>query len=129
MEFKSSQDNKELAYDLRQRRAKFIGDCIDDMIASMKADNFYLWMKSLEDLYDISAHMFSDKDACKEYDKIKKELVEMANKYKSTWLGTAKKPEDASAIEQKLRELTRFVLLKIEESGAFGTREYDEDEI
>jgi hypothetical protein len=120
---------EQISYDLRQRRAKFIGDCIDELIASMKAENYYAWFECIDDLYDVSDHMFHNEDTEKEYNQLKNDVISLANKYQATWTGRTKEATAVSEIKKSLRILTRFLLKKIEESGAFGTRSYDEDEL
>lgn len=127
----AEQEETNLAYDLRQRRAKIIGDCLDEVVYSAKSGNYYVWLKSIEDLYDISEHAFNEKDdTAKEYKRLKKEVTTLANTYPQVWLKKNNEPTAAAKIEDSLRILFRYLMLRIEDSGIFGRGYvYDEDEI
>jgi hypothetical protein len=111
-------------YDLRQRRAKLIGDQIDFVALISRGQNYFDWYKSIEQLYTFSKHAFKEKEREnieKEYRRIKDELINSSKKHNSVWQGHNRTPEGCEVIEEKLRELTSFVLLQIEEAKLFGT--------
>lgn len=120
-----------LAYDLRQRRAKLIADCMDDVIEACKADSYNTWLKNIDDLFSVSLHTFSDKDKCKiTYSSIRSRVTGLANQYPNVWLQQTKDSKACALIENTLRDLFEFVMDELEESGVFGKGyEYDEDEI
>jgi len=126
-----AQEETNLAYDLRQRRAKIIGDCLDEVVYSAKTGNYYVWLKNIEDLYDISEHAFNEKEeTAKKYKELKDAVTKLANDYPQVWLKKSNTAQPAAEIENALRILFRYLMNRIEDSGIFGRGYvYDEDEI
>jgi hypothetical protein len=111
---------QELAYDLRQIYAKIVGEHLIDVAESRKADNFYVWYKSLEDLHTIVKHKFTkDKDE-EEYNRIRDKVTGLANKHPQAWLGTSKDPVQRGSIEESLRQLEEFLYKKMNDAKMFG---------
>lgn len=121
-------DESTLAYDLRQRRAKIIGDCIEDVVEAAKMENYYGWLKNLDDLYTISVHTFKDKETIKkDYGTKRNLIVTLANKHKEVWLKRSNDSEAAALIESALRDLFEFVMNELEEAKIFGSKLEDEE--
>lgn len=127
----STDEEKNILYDLRQRRAKLIADCIEDVMISAKEEKYYIWFKNIEDLYDVSEHTYKDIEKVeKEFKELKGKVTKLANDYSTSWAGKNKQAKECSEIESSLRNLFKYVLRAIEESGLFGKGYvYDEDEI
>jgi|TARA_B100001971_G_C17821475_1_gene349137 hypothetical protein len=126
---------QELAYDLRQRYAKIVGDHLEEITYSRKGRDYPNWYKALEDIYTITEYKFSlskeekkelEKDnskfELKNYTKLKKELVEVANKYVETWKGSLSNPEEIAKIEKALRNIEEWILFKMNEVNMFGSK-------
>lgn len=124
-------DENTLAYDLRQRRAKIIGDCMEDVMEACKSDNYNTWLKNIDDLFSVSLHTFSEKDRVKlTYSSLRSRVTSLANTYPPAWLNQTKDPQACALIEKSLRDLFEFVMEELEDSGVFGRGYiYDEDEI
>ena len=126
----SNKLNQDLAYDLRQKYAKIVGDHLEDISDARKQNNFYLWFKNLEDLHTVIKFKFKDKkEKYKEldltpeeiYKKIVKEIVDLSNTYKQIWVGEVRSGEGYAFIENRLRELEEFLYDKMNEAKMFGS--------
>ena len=104
---------------------------MDAVVYSSKSGSFYNWFRNIQDLYDISDHAFNEKDEVeKRYNELSRKVVTLANKYQSAWLGKGNNSAHAAEIEQALRNLFRYLMRQIQDSGIFGKGYvYDEDEI
>jgi hypothetical protein len=131
MEAQETANEKILAYDLRQRRAKLLADLIEDVVEACKSDNYYAWQKNIDDLFSAANHTFADKaQAKKEYQILKNKLIDLAIANRETWLGRNKDEKACGLIETALRDLFEFVLDQLEGAGVFGRGyEYDENEV
>lgn len=133
MEFDNPAGNQ-LAYDLRQRYAKIVGDHLEDIAEARKSKIYPEYFNALEDLYVIVKHRFKTKkkkedkneekkeESKENYDTLRKELIKVANEYSSTWSGTSKDPEETGKIESALRKIEMFLYYKMNEAGMFGTK-------
>lgn len=120
-------EDKLFLYDLRQRRAKIIGDCIDEVVYSFKEENFYVIFKNIQDLYSVCSHAFADEEKVGiNFLEKQNKVIDTANKYAQTWLGKHKQPNEAFEIETALRDLFTYIMQEIEGAGLFGTS-WDED--
>lgn len=114
-------------YDLRQRRAKVIADCIEDVVEACKSENYTAWLKNIDDLYSVSEHTFKDRDEARlKYIELRKRVVNLASKYASAWIGSGSNGLHHAEIDYNLRELFQFVMVTLEESGIFGTKWEDD---
>jgi F0F1-type ATP synthase beta subunit len=110
----------ELAYDLRSIYANLVGEHLLDIAAARKADNLYVWYKSLEDLHTIIKHKFkSDKDE-KEFNAARDKVTTLANKFKTAFLGTNKNSQEIAQIEEALRQLEELCYDKMSKAKMFG---------
>ena len=131
--------SQELAYDLRQRYAKIVGDHLEDIALSRKERNYPEWFKALEDLYTITEYKFKqskrdkeiikkfqekEKDKSKfefpDYTKLKKELFALANEHTGTWAGTEFNSDEVGKIEVALRNIEEWLYFKMNEVNMFG---------
>jgi glutamyl-tRNA reductase len=131
MDGDNTDNDTTLLFDLRQRRAKVIGDCIDDVIEACKNERYYQWLKNIDDLYSISRHTFKDKkkDVEEKYNTKRKEVINLANTYQQDWLNKTSNPLACSLIDAKLRELFELIMDALEEANIFGTKYEDEDSL
>jgi len=113
--------SNDLAYDLRQIYAKIVGEHLLDISENRKADNFYAWYKSLEDLHTVIKHKFKKpKTDEEEYNKLRDNVTTLANKFSSSWTGSAKDNKERALIEEALRRLEEFCFEKMNEAKMFG---------
>ncbi len=127
--------SQELAYDLRQRYAKIVGDQLEEVTYARKERLYPAWFKALEDLYTITEYKFklskeekqelkndNSKFELKRYTNLKKELIEVANRRTETWKGKVIDPEAVAEIEKALRNIEEWILFKMNEVNMFGSK-------
>jgi hypothetical protein len=121
-------EEKKLAYDLRQIYANIIvGENIIDIQNHKKVKDYSGYFDSLKDLYDVVEMQFKDlEEDNKVYEQHIKDIVVIANKFQSTWIGEIKIPSECALIEDALRKLERFLYRKMKEGEMFGLK-YDDD--
>lgn len=109
-----------LRYDLRKRYANIVASHIELIAESRIAEDYYNWLKGLENLHTIIKHKFKKAKDEEEYIKIKNDITSVANKNANVWLKKAKDPIRSYEIESTLRKLEEFLFLKMDEAGMFG---------
>lgn len=114
--------SKEMAYDLRQIYANLLGEHLVDAAIARKANNFYGWLKALEDIETIGHHLFQNKDdADKKFKEIKDEISKLANQHEQTWLGNnTTDAAEMEAIDAALRKMEKFLYDELEKGNTFG---------
>ncbi len=127
----------QLAYDLRQRYAKIVGDHLEDVADARRSKNYPDYLNALEDLHAIVQHRFKSKKSKKKedkeekkkskskkdtYEELREELVKIANEYSATWIGNSKDADEIGKIEAALRAIESFLYSKMSEAGMFGTK-------
>ena len=131
---------QDLAYDLRQRYAKIVGDHLED-IANFRKDRKYSeYFRALEDLYTIVQHKFKTKstkikiiikkegkkDEKKEevisYSVLRSRIIDASNKYQNAWNGAGTVAEEIAEIEKSLRDAEMFLYSKMDEANMFGSK-------
>jgi hypothetical protein len=124
-------DEKNVPYDLRQIYAKLVGNHLGDVAIQTKMQNFPKWLRAIEDLHTITRFKFDEPDEDdKQYQAIKQKVIQISNRFSSTWIGKNKDASEINIIEEALRELEDCLLTKMQDGGLFGRGfEYDEDEI
>ncbi len=125
------EDDKHVAYDLRQIYAKLVGEHMADITIARKENNYFNWFKALEDLYTVTRFKFDEPDAAqKVYNDKRKTITLLANKYSSTWSGTTKDANHIQEIDSALRELEDWLYVQMEGGSLFGKGyKYDENEL
>ena len=146
MEFGNQYANSDMAYDLRQRYAKIVGDHLDD-IAFFRKDRIYPeYFRALEDLHTIVQHKFKTKKEedkeeeedrshskkqnekkdkkkeTKSYSDLRTALIDLANRHTSAWKGESSDPEEIAKIEKALRDVEKFLLDKMDKANMFGSK-------
>ena len=142
MDFQSQYANQEMAYDLRQRYAKIVGDHLDDISFYRKERNYPEYFRALEDLYTIVQHKFKNKDKEdkefseedpnkkkrkikqreKTYSELREELITASNANSEEWCGNSNNPLKIAVIENALRSVEKFLLTKMDEANMFGSK-------
>ena len=120
VEYSSNNTPTDLAYDLRQIYAKIVGEHLLDVAEARKADNYYVWYKSLEDLHTIVKHKFKSEKDEKDYNDTRDKVTKLANQYPNSWLGKSKDPKESGLIEEALRKLEEFLYDKMSTAKMFG---------
>lgn len=119
----SSTDVKDLAYDLRDKYAKIVGNHMDLVADARINQNFYQWFKALENLKTQTFFKFSkNKESfLKGYNERVEDISKLARKYESTWIGTNKlDPEATISLDAALRNLEEFIYEYMEKAKMFG---------
>ncbi len=121
VEYSSNQLPTELSYDLRQIYAKIVGEHLLDCAEARKADNYYVWYKSLEDLHTIIKHKFKEKTKDETaYNTARDKVTKLANLYPNAWLNKSTDTKERSLIEEALRQLEEFLYDKMSTAKMFG---------
>lgn len=125
----SNENNKDMAYDLRQIYAKIVGEHMTDVAEARRSSNYGVWLENLEDLYTVIAHKFKEAtNNTNVYNKLIKEISDVANANISEWTGKSHDSKKVALIQNKLRELERFLYAKMEEANMFGQKYTDDDD-
>lgn len=129
---------EQLAYDLRQRYAKIVGDHLEDIAIHRKERSYSEYFRALEDLYVIVAHKFKEgkkdygtkegkkimvpniKKDKKDYRALKEDLINISNKYPDTWNGSTDNPKQIAEIENALRAIEMFLYSEMDRVKMFG---------
>lgn len=120
VDYSGDKPQTDLAYDLRQIYARIVGEHLLDCAEARKADNYYVWYKSLEDLHTIVKHKFkSDKDEDK-YNETRDKVTSLANEYPNAWLGKSTNSKEKALIEEALRKLEEFLYDRMSTAKMFG---------
>jgi hypothetical protein len=123
----STEDDKEIPYDLRQTWAKVVGEHIiniDQCKMGKVPANYYL---ALEYLFDRIHFKFSDRDeAIKRIDEQRRVILGLANKYQQAWIGLSTEPRACSEVRAALRKLDQMLFIEMEEANMFGIKFDDE---
>ena len=123
----SSTEN--LAYDLRQRYAKIVGDQLEIITDHRHNKDYGNYFQSLEDLYTIVKHKIKEekqKEGSKEkvvnYDNLKQTCINVSTELSESWLGNNFEPEEISKIEKALRDIEIYLYAKMDEANMFGSK-------
>ena len=124
----------DLAYDLRQRYAKIVGDHLEDISTARKQRDYNNYFRFLEDLYTITKHKFKyakksgkknskiTKDEIDEYPIFIKTVIYLANKYPNAWSGKGVNPNEVAEIESSLRAVEMYLYKKMDGASMFGSK-------
>jgi hypothetical protein len=123
----------QLAYDLRQRYAKIVGDHMEDVAEARKAKNYPDYFNALEDLYTITKHKFKgvkkEKKASKDnkenketYESLRDALCKLSNDHPQSWNGNSKDSIQVGKIESALRAIEMYLYENMNDAGMFGTK-------
>jgi len=138
-------EGETLAYDLRQKYAEIVGFHLEAIAMARIKKNFPDYFNALEDLETIINHKYKGKKKTEEYGEIKagkkktekKSLEEeynelrevainLANKYKTAFMGATNDPEHVAKIQESLRAIERFFYKVMDKAKMFGSSGYNE---
>lgn len=132
--------SNELAYDLRQRYAKIVGDHMEDISYARRERNYPEWFRALENLYTITEYKFTENkkkklnekieevkdEDCnykfKGYSDLRTELIKVATTYTETWKGNIDTSEEVAKIESALRKIEEWIYKKMDDAKMFGSK-------
>lgn len=122
--------NQDMAYDLRQRYAKIVGDHLDDIAQHRKEKNYSEYFRALEDLYTIVQHKFKETKKKKKkeeedkpkYKDLRQTLIDTANDNEEAWKGSSQEPDEIAEVEKALRKVEEYLLFKMDEANMFGSK-------
>lgn len=117
--------DEQMAYDLRQRYAKLVGDHMEDIAIHRKNRENQEYFRALEDLYTIVEFKFKKPKKGKDeptYEDLRNAVIEVSNKYPNAWSSGGTEAHEVNAIENALRDVERFLYFKMNEANMFGTR-------
>ena len=122
--------NQEMAYDLRQRYAKIVGDHLDDISMYRKERNYPEYFRALEDLYTFVQHKFKtekkkkikEEAKVKGYKELRETLIKVANEQSEVWGGKSQEPEEVAEVEKALRDVEMYLLTKMDNANMFGSK-------
>ena len=125
------EDEKSVAYDLRQIYAKLVGEHMADITIARKENNYFNWFKALEDLYTVTRFKYDEPDNAKNvYNTKRNKITTLANQFPTDWNGTTKDSKNIQQIDSALRELEDWIYVQMQEGGLFGKGySYDQDEL
>ena len=128
---------EDLAYDLRQRYAKIVGDHLEDIAYFRKLKDYPNYFNSLVDLYTIIEFKFKErktskskpslklevlKQLVKEFDDLENDIIKISNNNIDTWLGKSQDTTAIAQIEGALRTIERYLYYKMNEANMFGSK-------
>lgn len=119
------QIQQDLAYDLRQRYAKLVGDHIEDVAIARKNRNYSEYFRSLDDLYTITKHKFKAKTSKEKkitYGDLRKKAIDIGNEYHDAWNGNNSDSEAIAKIENALRNMEMFIYARMDDAKMFGSK-------
>jgi len=117
-----------MAYDLRQRYAKIVGDHLEHIAYERKLRNYDNYFRALMDLWTITKHKFKtkekkkDKKPSKTFEELKYEVIKIGNKYPLAWSGKGNVSNEIAEIENLLREMEIWLYTNMDEAKMFGEK-------
>lgn len=140
---------EELAYDLRQKYAEIVGIHLEDVTNARREKNYPEYFHALENLFTVVKHKFKKKKVSSDekyedtyygeegeedekktdlqrYYEYRQNAIDIANEYKSVFLGRTDTPEDVAKIENALREVEMFLFYVMDKAKVFGSVGYNE---
>ena len=114
-----------LAYDLRQRYAKIVGDHLEAVAEARQYKAYPSYFDALEDLYTVTAHKFkfdAKKGEEDKYPELRATCIKISNECSQSWLGELQDPEEVAKIEKALRDIERYLYQQIDSANMFGSK-------
>jgi len=119
-----------LAYDLRQRYAKIVGDQLE-IVAICRREKAYMeYFTALDDLHTITQHRFKEEkntkkegeEVVKDYTTLKQTCINVSTKFAMAWNKQTENPEEIAQIERALRDIEMWLYMKMNEANMFGSK-------
>lgn len=121
--------DKGMSYDLRQYRAKVIGERLINLDLAKDSKEFPQIHEQLLNLYDKIHHLAKDKAGLEQQFLVYKDKITLlSNNFRGTWFGQNNDSKAHAQIEDALREFDRYLMVVMEDAKIFGSKEYDEDD-
>lgn len=124
-------DEAQASWDLRQVRAKFISFHLLAIDEACRKRDYPEWVRNVMLLYRFVEHYLLNKDRKNKikiaYERKLGRVIKVSQKYQGTYFNKNQNAEGVWAIEQAIMELERYIFLKMEKSGLWGTRFDDDD--
>lgn len=117
--------NENLAFDLRMRYAKIVGDHLEDVAIARKDKDYPNYFDALDDLYTITKHKFKRPKAGKKeksYSDLVAEAIRTFNLCPLAYTGESKDPKEVSRVEVDLKKIEKFLYKKMDEANLFGSK-------
>lgn len=118
-------EERTLAYDLRQRYAKIVADHLEVTAIYRRERDYSNYFRSLDDLHTIVSHKFKSADNT-EFKKLRNNAISIANEHSEAWLGNSSDSKEIAKIEESLRAIERLLYKVMDENKMFGTGYEDE---
>lgn len=123
----STHFNPEMAYDLRQRYAKIVGDHMEDVAIHRKNRDYSEYFRALEDLHTLTQHKYKSKKKKegkepKSYTELRQAVIVVSNENPYAWSGKGNNAKEIADIEKALRDLEEYIYLKMNEANMFGSK-------
>jgi len=118
----NNSEDKEIAYDLRQRFAQQIGDLRDRIIDARDNRDYPKWYTYLDSLFIEISHKLT-KDEKEEFNSKIQKLNIVISKNRAAY---ESKKADGTQIYQHLREMNMWLQNKMEEKDIFGSKMQDD---
>jgi len=131
---------QDLAYDLRQRYAKIVGDHLEDVSTARRERKYSDYFRALEDLYVITQHKFKNKtnevrvtikkkgakDKIEKrtisYETFRAKIIAISNEHSHAWKGEGTDTKEIAEIEKALRDAEKFLFSKMDDANMFGSK-------
>lgn len=118
-----------LAYDLRQRYAKIVGDQLEIITEYRHLKDYGSYYLALEDLYTIVKHKLKedkkkegDKEEVEDYSTLKQTCINVSTEFTEVWLGNSYESEEVAKVEKALRSIEMYLYAKMDEANMFGSK-------
>ena len=119
------EDNKDMAYDLRQKYAEIVGSILEEIAFSRKEKRFFDWFNWLDDLHTEIHQKLNQKER-EEYKEVLNDTINILNQHSSIYLGTSKDAKGMDAVKKALKELNLWLRDRMETHNMFGAKDYEE---
>jgi len=145
-------NNTEMAYDLRQKYAEIVGQHLEEISRARIERNYPIYFRTLEHLFTVIKHKFKAKKTSGEeeddydysllkqdpkkkkkkvsdldrYYELRQNAINISNKFETAFLGRTEDPIEISTIENSLREIEMFLFYIMDKAKMFGAVGYNE---
>ena len=122
----SKEDSEGLVYDLRQTYAQILDEVLKRIAECRVRQDFTAWFDALEHLSIEINQKLLEKER-EEYNKELKKCVKVLNENKSIFNGHSKSADGTFKIKCALRDLEKWIKVKMEEHKLFGAIAEEDD--
>ena len=116
-----SDDEKELAFDLRQAWVKIVAQQLEEIKEGKKTGVLSKYFSEIEDVYDLIIPRCKKPETReKEINPLLTKVAELANNNKQLWIGKIENNNKYSEIYNNIRKIERLLYKIMEEENMFG---------